>query len=81
MPDAWPAYVADAAPGAEVHSAATRLSSGNTKQWAWKASRCTTSLATRLPASVQATAAVAFGTSFSPVKQVAAERPSNGYTY
>ena len=33
---AWPAYVADAAAGAEVHSAATRLSSGNTQQWAWK---------------------------------------------
>jgi predicted lipoprotein with Yx(FWY)xxD motif len=33
---AWPAYVADAAPGTEVHSAATRLPSGNTQQWAWK---------------------------------------------
>jgi predicted lipoprotein with Yx(FWY)xxD motif len=33
---AWPAYTADAAPGAAVHSAATRLPSGNTQHWVWK---------------------------------------------
>ena len=32
---AWPAYVADAAPGTTAHRAASRLPNGNTKQWAW----------------------------------------------
>ena len=80
--DAWPAYVADAAPGAEVHSAATRLSSGNTKHWAWKGKPLYYFVGDAAPGQRAGDGSGGVWHIVQPpVKQVAAERPSNGYTY
>ena len=79
---AWPAYVADAEAGAEVHSAATRLSSGNTKQWAWKGKPLYYFVGDAAPGQRAGDGSGGVWHIVQPpVKQAATQAPSSGYTY
>jgi predicted lipoprotein with Yx(FWY)xxD motif len=79
---AWPAYVADAVPGTEVHSAATRLPSGNTQQWAWKGKPLYYFVGDAAPGQRAGDGSGGVWHIVQPAaKQAATEAKSGGYTY